>query len=44
MTFNHECYRKLDYVLLTKGIMVRLIMDMNTNKLIKITEFFKDLI
>lgn len=44
MTFAHECYRKSDNVLLTKGVMVRLIMDMNTNKLIKITEFFKHLI
>lgn len=44
MRFVHECYRKSDNVLLAKGVMVRLIMDMNTNKLIKITEFFKDLI
>jgi len=44
MTFNHECYRKSDNVLLTKGVMVRLIMDMNTNKLIKISDFFNDII
>lgn len=44
MTFAHECYRKSDNVLLTNGVMVRLIMDMNTNKLIKITDFFNDII
>ena len=44
MTFSIYCYknRKSEDALLVKGIIVRVILDMNTNKLIKINYFFKD--
>ena len=39
-----DCYKnnKSKDTLLVKGVIVRLIMDMNTNELIKITDFFID--
>jgi acyl-CoA thioester hydrolase len=44
ITLGMDCYKnnKSKDTLLVKGIIVRLIMDMNTNKLIKITDFFSD--
>ena len=44
ITLAMDCYKnnKSKDTLLVKGIIVRLIMDMNTNKLIKITDFFSD--
>jgi acyl-CoA thioester hydrolase len=46
MSFSMDCYRntKSNDTLLVKGNIVRLIMDMKTNKLIKITDFFSDII
>jgi len=45
LTFTMDCYKnnKSKDTLLVKGIVVRLIMDMNTNELIKITDFFSDI-
>ncbi len=44
ITFAINCYKntKSEDTLLVKGIIVRLILNMNTNKLVKITDFFKD--
>ncbi len=44
ITLGMDCYKnnKSKDTLLVKGIIVRLIMDMNTNELIKITDFFSD--
>ncbi len=44
ITLAMDCYKnnKSKDTLLVKGIIVRLIMDMNTNELIKITDFFSD--
>jgi len=44
MTLAMDCYKnnKSKDTLLVKGIIVRLIMDMNNNELIKITDFFSD--
>ena len=44
ITLGMDCYKnnKSKDTLLVKGIIVRLIMDMNTDKLIKITDFFSD--
>jgi len=44
LTLAMDCYKnnKSKDTLLVKGIIVRLIMDMNTNELIKITDFFTD--
>ena len=44
ITLAMDCYKnnKSNDTLLVKGIIVRLIMDMNTNELIKITDFFTD--
>lgn len=41
-----DCYknRKLNDSQLVKAKVVRLIMDMNDNKLIRITDFFRDII
>lgn len=46
ITLAMDCYKntKSSDTLLVKGIIVRLIMDMNTGKLIKITDFFNDII
>ncbi len=46
MTLAMDCYKniKSNDTLLAKGKIVRLIMDMNKNKLIKITDFFSDII
>ena len=46
ITLAMDCYNntKSNDTLLVKGSIVRLIMDMNTNKLIKITDFFNDII
>jgi len=46
ITLAMDCYKntKSKDTLLVKGSIVRLIMDMNTNKLIKITDFFNDII
>ena len=46
ITLAMDCYKntKSSDTLLVKGIVVRLIMDMNTGKLIKITDFFNDII
>ncbi len=45
ITLAMDCYKnpKSPANLLVKGVIVRLIQDMNTNKLIKISDFFKDL-
>ncbi len=44
ITLAMDCYKnnKSKDTLLVKGIIVRLIMDMNKNELIKITNFFSD--
>ena len=44
ITLAMDCYKnnKSKDTLLVKGIIVRLIMDMNKNELIKITDFFSD--
>ena len=44
ITLATDCYKntKSKENLLVKATIVRLIMDMNTNKLIKITDFFSD--
>ncbi len=46
ITLAMDCYKntKSKDTLLVKGTIVRLIMDMKKNELIKITEFFKDII
>ncbi|TFG27235.1 MAG: acyl-CoA thioesterase [Promethearchaeota archaeon] len=46
MTLTMDCYKgiKSKDKLCVKGIVIRLIMDMNTNKLIKVTEFFSDIV
>jgi acyl-CoA thioester hydrolase len=46
ITFIIDCYKnnKSKDTLLVKGTMVRLIMDMNKNELMKITNFFSDII
>ena len=46
MTLAMDCYKntKSKDTLLVKGIIVRLIMDININKLIKITDFFSDIV
>ena len=46
MTLAMDCYKntKSKDTLLVKGIIVRLIMDINKNELIKITDFFSDII
>jgi acyl-CoA thioester hydrolase len=46
ITIAMDCYknRKSKDTLLVKGIIVRLIMDMNKKNLVKITEFFNDII
>ena len=46
ITLSMDCYKntKSKDTLLAKGRIVRLIMDLKTNKLIKITDFFKDII
>jgi len=47
ITLAMDCYRdtKSKDTLLVKGVIVRLIMDMNSeNKLIKITDFFSDIV
>ena len=46
MTLSMDCYKntKSKDTLLVKGTIVRLIMDMNENKLLKITDFFSDII
>ena len=46
MTLSMDCYRntKSKDTLLVKGMIVRLVMDMTNNKLIKITDFFYDII
>ena len=46
MTLTMDCYKniKSKEKLCVKGIIIRLIMDMNTNKLIKVTEFFSDIV
>ena len=45
LTFAMDCYRNNKSIdtLLVKCKIVRLIMDMNTNNLIKITDFFSDI-
>ena len=46
MTLAMDCYKNIKSKnnLLVKAIIVRLIMDMKTTKLIKITDFFKDIV
>ncbi len=46
LTIAMDCYKnvKSKDTLLVKGVIVRLIMDMNNNNLIKITEFFRDIV
>lgn len=46
MTLAMDCYKntKSKDTLLVKGIIVRLIMDLKENKLIRITDFFRDII
>ena len=46
ITLAMDCYKnqKSNDTLLVKGTIVRLIMDLNTKKLIKITDFFEDII
>ena len=46
MTLAMDCYKntKSKDTLLVKGVIVRLIMDLNKNELIKITDFFKNII
>jgi len=46
ITLSMDCYKntKSTDTLLVQGRIVRLIMDLKTNKLIKITDFFKDII
>lgn len=46
MTLSMDCYknRKSNDSQLVKAKVVRLIMDMNDNKLIRITDFFRDII
>jgi YbgC/YbaW family acyl-CoA thioester hydrolase len=46
ITLVMDCYKntKSKDTLLVKGTIVRLIMDMKKNELLKITEFFKDII
>lgn len=43
ITLSMECYRKSNNQLLVKGECVRVIMDMNENKLLNIIEFFSDI-
>jgi YbgC/YbaW family acyl-CoA thioester hydrolase len=46
MTIAMDCYknRKSKDMLLVKGMIVRLIMDMNKKSLLKVTDFFRDII
>jgi len=46
MVLLMDCYKntKSSDTLLVKGKIVRLILDMNKNKLLKVTEFFEDII
>ncbi|MHA1292853.1 MAG: acyl-CoA thioesterase [Promethearchaeota archaeon] len=46
ITLAMDCYKntKSKDTLLVKGSIVRLILDMNKNKLLKITEFFSDIL
>jgi YbgC/YbaW family acyl-CoA thioester hydrolase len=46
MTIAMDCYknRKSKDMLLVKGMIVRLIMDMNKKSLLKVTDFFSDII
>ena len=46
MTLSIDCYKnkKAKDSFLVNGVVVRLILDMNSNKLIKITEFFNDIV
>ena len=46
MTLSMDCYKntKSNDTLLVKGTIVRLIMDMNTKSLIKIIDFFGDIV
>jgi YbgC/YbaW family acyl-CoA thioester hydrolase len=46
ITLSMDCYKNTKSMdtLLVKGRIVRLIMDLKTNKLIKITDFFKNII
>ena len=46
ITLSMDCYKntKSQATLLVKGVIVRLIMDMNKNELIKITDFFSDIL
>ncbi len=45
ITLAMDCYKSQKSIsnLLIKGVIVRLILDMNSNKLIKVSDFFKDL-
>ncbi len=46
ITLAMDCYKnkKSKDSLLVKGVIIRLVMNMNTEKLIKITDFFNDII
>ncbi|MFX0073144.1 MAG: acyl-CoA thioesterase [Candidatus Hermodarchaeota archaeon] len=46
MTIAMDCYKnvKSSETLLVKGVIVRLIMDMNKNNLIRVTDFFNDIL
>ena len=46
LTLSMDCYKnkKSDETLLVKGKIVRLIMDLNKNELIKVTDFFNDIV
>ena len=45
MTIAIDCYknRKSNSTILVKGLQVRVVLDMNKNELIKITDFFNDI-
>ena len=46
MTLQMDCYKetKSSDTLLVKGTIVRLILNMKTNELIKITDFFENIL
>jgi len=46
MTLSMDCYRNTKSTdnLLAKGTIIRLIMDINSKKLMKITDFFSDIV
>ena len=44
MTFHHEIFRESDKTLLADVECVRLVMDLNSQKLLEITKFFLEFV